>query len=200
MDIEIAEEPIESVAELARFSIAFQVETVFDVSDRDGGLGGLVMSERRIDVPYVKDYDAIDGEGPAQWTRRFDISNWGLIAAYANGVRVGAAVIAFNTVGIDMLEGRKDLAVLWDIRVSAEARRRGVGSALFRGVEAWSVARGCRQQKVETQNVNVPACKFYARQGCVLGAINRFAYPTLPDEVQLLWYKSLTTNRRRSSE
>ena len=46
--------------------------------------------------------------------------------------------------------------------------------------------------KVETQNVNVPACRFYARQGCVLGAINRFAYPDLPDEVQLLWYKTLS--------
>jgi hypothetical protein len=53
------------------------------------------------------------------------------------------------------------------------------------------VARECRQLKVETQNINVPACRFYARQGCVLGVIDRFAYPTLPDEVQLLWYKDL---------
>ena len=45
--------------------------------------------------------------------------------------------------------------------------------------------------KIETQNINVVACKFYAGQGCTLGAADRFAYPELPDEVRLLWYKDL---------
>jgi hypothetical protein len=44
---------------------------------------------------------------------------------------------------------------------------------------------------IETQNTNVPACHFYTARGCELGAINRFAYPTLPNEIQLLWYKDL---------
>ena len=39
--------------------------------------------------------------------------------------------------------------------------------------------------------MNVAACRFYASLGCELGAINRFAYPSLPDEVQLLWYREL---------
>jgi hypothetical protein len=47
--------------------------------------------------------------------------------------------------------------------------------------------------EVETQNVNVPACRFYARMGCTLGAINCFAYADAPDEVQLRWYKPLST-------
>lgn len=192
--MEIIEEPIITAAELARVSIAFKVESVFDVSPRDGGLGGLILSERRVHNPYVKDYDATEGERPEQWAERFDVSNWGLIVARSDGVRVGGAVIAFNTEGVNMLEGRQDLAVLWDIRVAPEARGRGVGSGLFRAVEAWASARGCRQLKIETQNINVPACRFYARQGCVLGAINRFAYRDLPDEVQLLWYKTLPTD------
>ena len=57
--------------------------------------------------------------------------------------------------------------------------------------QPWVVARGCRWLKVETQNINVPACRFYAKQGCVLGAIHRFAYPDYPNEAQLLWYKDL---------
>lgn len=190
--MDITEEPIIAAAELARVSIAFKVERVLDVSARDGGLGGLVLSERRLDVPYVKDYDTMKGEGPTQWAERFDVMNWGLICAHSNGVRVGGAVIAFNTEGINMLEGRRDLAVLWDIRVAPAQRSRGVGTALFRAAEAWAAARGCRQLKIETQNINVPACRFYARQGCELGAINRFAYPDLPGEVQLLWYKILS--------
>jgi GNAT superfamily N-acetyltransferase len=190
--MEIAEESIVAAAELAHVPIAFEVERVFDVSAPHGGLGGLILSERRLDVPYLKDYDTLEGESPTRWAERFDVSNWGLIGAHSNGVRLGGAVVAFDTEGIKMLEGRRDLAVLWDIRVSPEARGRGVGSALFRAAEAWAAARGCRQLKIETQNINVPACRFYARQGCVLGAINRFAYPELPDEVQLLWYKFLS--------
>jgi GNAT superfamily N-acetyltransferase len=191
MNVEISEEPIIAASQLALIPIAFEVESVFDVSPRDGGLGGLILSERKLDAPYVKDYDAIGGEGPTQWSERFDMSNWGLIVARSDEVQVGGAVVAFNTEGISMLEGRRDLAVLWDIRVCPEARGRGVGSALFRAVEAWAAARGCKQLKIETQNINVPACRFYARQGCVLGAINRLAYQELPGEVQLLWYKAL---------
>ena len=190
--MEITEEPITAAAELAHISIAFEVERVFDVSAHEGGRGGLVLSERRLDVPYIKDYDALEGEGPTQWAQRFDTSNWGLIGAHSSGERVGGAVIAFNTEGINLLEDRKDLAVLWDIRVSPEFRGQGIGSTLFRAAEEWAAARGCNQLKIETQNVNVPACRFYARQGCVLGAINRFAYPEHPGEVQLLWYKALT--------
>jgi ribosomal protein S18 acetylase RimI-like enzyme len=90
-----------------------------------------------------------------------------------------------------MLEGRRDLAVLWDIRVAPDARHQGVGSALFQKVEAKAKLHGCRQLMIETQNTNVGACRFYERQGCRLQTINRAAYPEYPDEIQLLWYKDL---------
>jgi ribosomal protein S18 acetylase RimI-like enzyme len=191
MNIRITEEPITAASELVHVPIAFEVETVFDVSPRDAGLGGLTLSERRLDISYVKDYDLDANDNPTQWSERFDMSNWGLIVVRSNGALLGGAVVAFNTEGVRMLEGRSDLAVLWDIRVLPEVRGRGIGSALFRAVEVWAAARGCQQLKIETQNINVPACRFYARQGCVLGAINRFAYQDLPDEVQLLWYKNI---------
>ena len=88
--------------------------------------------------------------------------------------------------------GRSDVAVMWDVRVAPDARGRGVGAALFGAAAAWAAARGARLLMAETQNVNVPACRFYARQGCVLGAIDRFAYPSLPHEARLLWFRDLT--------
>ncbi|HEY0020443.1 MAG TPA: GNAT family N-acetyltransferase [Longimicrobium sp.] len=191
MDVQVREEPIAGLGQYARVPIAFEVREVLDLVVRDGGLGGFALVERPLDVPWMKNYDDYAGERPSRWAIRFDVSRWGLLTAHAEGRPVGGAVVAFNTPGVDMLEGRRDLAVLWDLRVAPEMRGRGVGAALFGAAEAWAVARECRQLKVETQNINVPACRFYARQGCVLGVINRFAYPTLPDEVQLLWYKDL---------
>ena len=71
------------------------------------------------------------------------------------------------------------------------AGARGVGTLLFKTAEKWAAEQGARWLKVETRNVNVAACRFYARHDCRLGAVNRFAYPTLPDEAQLLFYKRL---------
>jgi GNAT superfamily N-acetyltransferase len=76
-------------------------------------------------------------------------------------------------------------------RSRSKLRRHRVGAALFRAAEPWAVATGCRLLKVETQNVNVAARRFYARQGCVLRAVHPGAYPEFPREIQLLWSKDL---------
>ena len=80
---------------------------------------------------------------------------------------------------------------LWDIRIRPDYRRRGIGSRLFRRAGEWARGKGSRQLKIETQNINVAACKFYASQGCYLGAIHPGIYESLPEEVQLLWYMNL---------
>jgi GNAT superfamily N-acetyltransferase len=191
MAIEVTEEAMTALSEYARVPIAFMVDRVMDVTNRDDGSGGFVLSERRLEVPYEKDYDATAGEGPLQWGRRFDLSNWGFFTARVANRIVGAAAVAFDTPGLTMLEGRSDLAALWDIRVAPDARRRGVGAALFQRAGGWAHRQGCRQLKIETQNTNVAACRFYERQGCQLRAIHRAAYPELAEEIQLLWYKDL---------
>jgi GNAT superfamily N-acetyltransferase len=191
MDLIIREEPIALIEEHATIRSSFVVERCFDVSTPNGGLGDIVLTEVAVEPPWLKDYDAIKGEGPTRWPKRFDTSNWGLIAAHRDDARVGGAVIAFNTAGINMLEGRRDLAVLWDIRVRSDVRSQGVGRALFQETEKWARSQGCRTLKVETQNINVPACRFYSKMGCTLGAIDRYAYLDLPNEVQLLWFKEL---------
>jgi ribosomal protein S18 acetylase RimI-like enzyme len=90
-----------------------------------------------------------------------------------------------------MLEDRSDLAVLWDIRVAPAFRGRGVGRALFEAAETRALTRGCRELKVETQNINVPACRFYAALGCQLRVVRDNVYPQCPGELQFLWYKAL---------
>jgi GNAT superfamily N-acetyltransferase len=193
VSIDLQEEALtlDALDEHAVIPVAFVVDRVLEVTLVDGGLGGMSLTETAVADRYVKDYDAIEGSGPARWPERFDISGWGLICARRNGTRVGGAVIAVNTPGVRMLGGRDDVAVLWDIRVSPAERGAGIGSALFQAAALWAAARSCGWLKIETQNVNTAACRFYQKMGCTLGAIDRFAYPGLPGEVQLLWWKTL---------
>jgi GNAT superfamily N-acetyltransferase len=172
----------------AAIPMIFEVKSIFRVESVHDGLGGLQFFEAVV-IPYNKDYDSY-GEAPKDWPQQFDISNWGFFLAY-NGEQVsGGAAVAFNTNGVNMLEGCSDLSVLWDIRVHPDFRGTGIGKALFWDAAEWSRQHGCRQMKIETQNVNVPACRFYASQGAVLGGINRYGYyahPQVGDEVMLLW-------------
>ena len=201
MSLDIREEALTLTAldEHAAIPVAFVAGRILEVTLIDGGLGGMSLTETAVTDACVKDYDAIEGAGPASWPGRFDISNWGLICARRDGARAGGAVIAINTPGLRMLGARDDVAVLWDIRVSPGERGTGIGSALFRAAEDWARARGCGWLKIETQNVNAAACHFYQKMGCTLGAIDRFAYPGLPGEVQLLWWKSLASRSERES-
>jgi GNAT superfamily N-acetyltransferase len=193
MKVVVSEEPSTNFAEYAGVPIAFEVSRVLDVVEQ--GPGHFMLTERGIDLSYVKDYDAIEGTQPEQWARQFDVSNWGTFLARIDGRHMGGAVVVLKTPGLALLEGRDDLAVLWDIRVSPEARGQGIGTALFCAAESWAKVRGCRHLKVETQNINVAACRFYDLQGCVLTTVGHHAYPRLPDEIQLLWCKELIDDR-----
>ena len=201
MSLDIREEvpTVTTLDEHATIPVAFAVDRILEVRLIDGGLGGMSLTETAVKDPYVKGYDAIEGAGPTRWPERFDISNWGLICARRDGARAGGAVIAFNTPGLRMLGASDNVAVLWDIRVSPGERGVGIGPALFRAAEDWAWARGCGWLKIETQNVNAAACHFYKKMCCTLGAIDRFAYPGLPGEVQLLWWKALAARSERES-
>lgn len=184
--------PRTALAQYAQISIAFDVHDVLDLGAGPNGVPKLIVPTHRLASPYVKDYDAIDG-GPTRWAERFDLSAWGFLVATIDGKHVGGTAVVIDTTGdLGMAGGRDDVAVMWDLRVSTGTRRQGVGASLFRAAEAWATTKGCRRLEVETQNNNVPACRFYERQGCVLKAGRRGAYPELPDEIQLLWSKDLS--------
>jgi streptothricin acetyltransferase len=194
METEIRELGFEALSEYAKIPIAFPVESHFRVDPIDAGLGGFRLTEEEVTPPRVKDYDGYPDGGPERWLKRFDVSNWGLFVALSGARWYGGATVAFHTPALHVLGGRSDLAVLWDLRVHPDFRRHGIGSDLFRYAAQWARQRGCTQLKVETQNVNVPACRFYRRQGCVLGGIDVFGYkgePEVRDETMFLFYLDL---------
>jgi ribosomal protein S18 acetylase RimI-like enzyme len=186
--VSVASESRVALREYAGIPIAFQVRSVLDV---DRGADGFTLTERLLAPTIVKNYDIVPGEGPDSWESSFDLDRWGFMVARAGDEAVGAAAMVYDTPGLALLEGRRDLAAIWDIRVAPAWRRRGVGTDLFAATERWARARDCTALKVETQNINVAACRFYEKLGCELRAANRDAYPRLKSEVQLLWYKEL---------
>lgn len=191
MPVEIVEIGPGDLREYSLIPSKFEVKTVLQVELIDRGLGGVLLKQAAVENPYWKDYDAC-GDTPLDWPGTFDVSRWGFFLAKDHETPVGGAAVAFASPGVHLLDGRKDLSVLWDLRVRPD--HRGVGIALFRHAAAWSQERGCLQMKVETENTNLPACRFYQRMGCELGDIRRFGYAAVPEmkhETMLCWYLDL---------
>lgn len=168
-----------------------EVHSIYRISRIDSGLGGLAFEEVPVE-PYVKDlavYErACDNE------KLFDISTWRFYMAFDGEKPVGAATVAGTTANLNMLAGRKDLCVLWDIRVQDGYKHQGIGQELFEMAVAGAKRDGYHQMVIECQNTNVTAVNFYKKQGALLGKVDLYAYYAetgLQDEVQLLWYLDL---------
>ena len=195
MRVDVRKESLAALSDYASIPIAFSTSTVLEVEWRANGLGGVRMVEAPLDQPLTKDFD--NDEPVAGWRSLGDISHWGFFAAFVDGQRVGGAVVAHKTPGVHMLEGREDLAVLWDIRVHPSVRRRGVGTRLLDHAIQFARVSGYAFLKVESQNTNPAACRFYAKSGFALGGMRRGVYAEYPDEVQLLWYLDLRSRSPR---
>lgn len=102
--------------------------------------------------------------------------------------------IAGTTEGMNMLGGRSDACVLWDIRVSDKYKHMGIGQKLFNQGIKGAKSDGYKQMIIECQNNNVTACRFYKKQGALLSKIDMHAYDSesgIENEVQFIWYLDL---------
>jgi ribosomal protein S18 acetylase RimI-like enzyme len=185
MTIEIEEISPERIDEYAAIPIHV------DVTERVSPGDPASLRSQLVTLPFRKDYDAIEGAAPSQWAERHELSRWLLLLARDERCVVGAAAVAPASVMSDVAlpDGA---AVLWDIRVAPHARGTGVGRALLDRAAASSRVRGCRWLIAETQDVNVPACRFYRRMGMTLASFEPRAYPTLPDEARMIWRLELS--------
>ena len=188
MNVAIRQETANDLDGYAQVPMVLVVRSRYRAELVDGGLGGWTLSEEPVWPQYERDDSELDS--PMRWLKH-DISHWAFFAGYDREHRVGGAVVAWKSPGLHMLEGRTDLAVLWDIRVRREYRRSGIGSQLFDKCTEWARRKGCVRLKIETQDINVPACRFYSAKGCELRGIHHGMYSEFPDDVQFLWYLNL---------
>lgn len=173
-----------TLAEYAAVPIAFEVDRrlVVDAADPLGQS----WVETPVSPPYCKDYDAV-GIAPLDWSTRFELGRWGLFAARRRDVVVGGAAVA--PMGEVMADAglAAESVVLWDLRVAPAHRRSGAGGALLHAAARWAATRGAASLLVETQDINVPACRFYAKHGFRLASYDRDAYDDAPGEARLVW-------------
>lgn len=169
------------------------VKSCYKIDKINGGLGGLAFAEVTV-KPYVKDFCTEGDASAKKWCHQFDTTKWAFFMAFDGEKPVGGVTVASRTLEVNMLEGRDDLAVLWDIRVDDDYKRQGIGRKLFHIAAEWSRHQNFSQMKIECQNNNVPAIKFYHKQGAQLCAVDEYAYynePEFRQETQLIWYLNL---------
>jgi ribosomal protein S18 acetylase RimI-like enzyme len=190
MGIDIREIGREELGRYGQIPISFRVESRLRVETIDGGFGGLRLTEELVEEPYVKDYDEFEHGNPLDCAKRFDHSRVHPFVAYDREKPVGAGIVVVDSLGACALTCRDDVAVVWDIRVHPDCRGQGIGSMLFDHAVTCAREQGCAVLAAETQNTNVPACRFYAGKGCYLGLISPCAYgndPRVAHETMLLW-------------
>lgn len=172
-------------------SMNVDVQSEYKVERINSGLGGFTFKEVPV-RPYVKDLSKY--ERAVNYEQDFDITNWRFYMAFSGDVPVGAMTIAGKTEGLHMLSGRTDACVLWDIRVADAYKYNGIGQELLKMGIAGAKSDGYSQMIIECQNNNVPACKFYQKQGALLSKIDMYAYysePEVRDEIQFVWYLNI---------
>ena len=175
--------------------MCYDVSSYYKIEKINRGLGGFTLIESAVE-PYIKDFCIGDDGSASQW-ERFDLSNWAFFMAFDGERPIGAATVASRTKEVGMLEGRDDLALLWDIRVEEAYKRQGIGQVLFDMAVEWSRGQALVQMKIECQSNNVPAIKFYHKQGAELSAIDEYANyndyacynaPEFRHETEFIWF------------
>ena len=174
-----------------RVSMNVDVQSEYRVERINNGLGGFVFEEIQV-KPYIKDLSKY--ECATEYENNFDIANWRFYMAFDGDIPVGAMTVAGKTEGLNMLYGREDACVLWDIRVADAYKHNGIGEKLLNMGITDAKNDGYVQMIIECQNNNVPACRFYQKHGAVLSKIDMYAYysePEVRNEIQFVWYLNI---------
>ena len=149
---------------LSASDTSFFTDTVYRVTQ--DGLSFRLLEEAAT-PPLYKSYpfDPSDPEERANWDHA--------VVAESEGRLVGFAAAEY------MAWNRR--AVIWHLYVAPDYRGRGVGTRLLNSVDDFARKARARCLWLETQNVNVPAVRFYLRSGFMLCGLDTSLYD--PDGV-----------------
>lgn len=137
-------------------------------------------TEEIFDQTYSKTYQSDDDAFYSDYMSNPDKA---LYLAYSDNDCVGQLVLRRDWNGYAYIE---------DICVARESRGQGVGGALIRKAVKWAKGKGLSGLALETQDVNLLACRFYAKQGFEIGGVNTMLYQNFREpvckETAIFWY------------
>jgi streptothricin acetyltransferase len=105
-----------------------------------------------------------------------------IFLAYLDGKIAGQIILRKNWNAFGYIE---------DISVDSAYRRQGIGQRLLEKAAGWARDRGLPGLMLETQDINVAACRLYSAFGFRLEGFDRNLYKGLDphcDEIALYWY------------
>jgi streptothricin acetyltransferase len=170
----------QTIGDAYGFEDAFLVESELALFVENGVVRYEVVSV----PPYKKRYGR---DADADLSGYLETPVKAVFLAYLDGSVAGRIVVS---------EGWNRYAWIEDIAVDSRCRREGVGRALMDRAVAWAIERGLPGIRLETQNNNVTACKFYESYGFCLGGFDRHLYRGLDEgttEIAVFWYLPLPT-------
>ena len=77
-----------------------------------------------------------------------------------------------------------------DIAVAKNSREKGIGTVLINKAVDWATQNDLIGLMLETQDVNLSACRFYAKNNFIIGAVDCMLYSkfTTANEKAIYWY------------
>jgi ribosomal protein S18 acetylase RimI-like enzyme len=174
----------EDIPNLPQIRPTYKSSSILEVERSGTGLEiGWRLVERDLPQPFDKgtlyDFDEIaQAEIRARLERPDDTYQR---VAESSGLLVGFLDIE--------LQSWNDTAFLWNLMIDLDYRGQGLGRRLWHRALDFARQSDVRAIMIETQNTNVPACRFYARMGCELVGINEVYYTNdgSATEVALFW-------------
>lgn len=191
MPLDVRLEDESALSAYASIPIAFEVRERLDPASTR--LDGQQLRSVPVTPPYVKDYDALPLNAPSSWSTRFNLSRWTFLAAFISERRVGGEIVIAEPGELLDESVPPSYALLWDLRVAPAHRGRGVGSALLNDAVTRMRIAGAAGIAIETQDINVPACRLYAACGFAVTKVVPQAYSGLLGETKLIWTLSFDT-------
>lgn len=129
---------------------------------------------------FEKMYDTYDEKAIEQYVLNNDKTAFFI---YLNGEAAGRILVEKNWNGY---------CYIVDIFIKKQFKQKGLGKELLKKSIDWSKQNYLSGVMVETQDINLTACRFYKNLGFEIGGLDKFLYDrrddTINKEVAVFWY------------